>query len=50
MSITVAINELVLTIKPKNNKNNFEFEINASNHYNQNFNVKHLKINHIAII
>lgn len=32
--------ELVLTFKPKNNKNNFEFEINASNHYNQNFNVK----------
>lgn len=32
--------ELVLTFKPKNNKNNFEFEINASNHYNQNFRVK----------
>lgn len=32
--------ELVLTFKPKNSKNNFEFEINASNHYNQNFRVK----------
>ncbi|MCD7780765.1 MAG: hypothetical protein LUH05_08865 [Candidatus Gastranaerophilales bacterium] len=32
--------ELALTYKPKNNKNNFEFEINASNQYTQNSTIK----------
>lgn len=32
--------ELALTYKPKKNKNNLEFEINASNQYTQNSNIK----------
>ncbi len=32
--------ELVLSYKPKKSKNNFEFEINASNQYAQNYSIK----------
>ncbi|MBQ4122426.1 hypothetical protein IJD44_01690 [bacterium] len=32
--------ELVLSYKPKNNKRNFEFEINATNHYTHNSQIK----------
>ena len=40
VTLNTMQDEMALTYKPKNNKNNLEFEINASNQYDQNSTIK----------